>query len=58
MNYLSLIVGFSIIILTIVFAIIVVLRAAETTKDLEQRLRDYYVKNHLKKYRRKIFYGK
>lgn len=58
MNYLALIFTVILVVFTMVFVIGLLLNAADYLKEIDVRLRERYVTNHIKKYRRKIFYGK
>jgi uncharacterized membrane protein YciS (DUF1049 family) len=58
MNYLALVFTVIILVFTIVFVIGLLLNAADYLKEIDTRLKNRYVTNHVKKYRRKLFYGK
>jgi len=58
MNYLALVFTVIILVFTIVFVIGLLLNAADYLKQIDTRLKNRYVTNHVKKYRRKLFYGK
>jgi uncharacterized membrane protein YciS (DUF1049 family) len=58
MNYLALVFTVIILVFTIVFVIGLLLNAADYLKQIDTRLKNRYVTKHIKKYRRKLFYGK
>jgi hypothetical protein len=58
MNYLALIATAVILVATIIFIAGVLLSAAEFSKEFDRKLRVRYVSTHMKKYRRKLHYGK
>jgi hypothetical protein len=58
MNYLALIFTTLLLVLTILFIIGALLSAADFSKEFDTKLRQRYVNTHMKKYRRKLFYGK